>query len=132
MKKEKSCGCIIIDDERRVLLIRHTKGHWGFPKGHVEMDEAEEQTAIREVKEETNIDVKIEGEKRYSEEYLTDSGIQKEVVYFIATKIGGDIKRQESEVSEIEWMDFDDALDTITYDNTRELFERILKENKLK
>ena len=32
---EKSCGCIIIKNNK-VLLIKQTKGHWGFPKGHVE------------------------------------------------------------------------------------------------
>ena len=57
MKHEKSCGCIIIED-KKVLLIKQTNGVWGFPKGHVEENETELQTAEREVKEETNIDVK--------------------------------------------------------------------------
>lgn len=35
MKHEKSCGCIIIED-KKVLLIKQTNGIWGFPKGHVE------------------------------------------------------------------------------------------------
>ena len=34
-EREKSCGCIIIN-KNKVLLIKQTKGHWGFPKGHVE------------------------------------------------------------------------------------------------
>ena len=51
LKKEKSCGCIIIENDK-VLLIQQTKGHWGFPKGHVEAFETESETAIREVKEE--------------------------------------------------------------------------------
>ena len=56
-EREKSCGCIIIN-KNKVLLIKQTKGHWGFPKGHVEKDETEIETAIREVKEETGLDVK--------------------------------------------------------------------------
>jgi len=51
---EKSCGCIIINNGK-VLLVKQTKGHWGFPKGHVEANETEEETAIREVKEELGI-----------------------------------------------------------------------------
>lgn len=35
MKYEKSCGCIIIKDGK-VLLVKQQKGHWDFPKGHVE------------------------------------------------------------------------------------------------
>ena len=52
-EREKSFVCIITKDNK-VLLIKQTKGHWGFPKGHVEKNETEIETAIREVKEETN------------------------------------------------------------------------------
>ena len=62
MKFEKCCGCIILN-EGKLLLVKHNVGHWGFPKGHMEKDEIEIQTAIREVKEETNVDVKIQEEK---------------------------------------------------------------------
>lgn len=74
MKCEKSCGCIIIEDGIKVLLVKQTKGHWIFPKGHVEADETEMETAIREVKEETNVDVEVEGNKRYTMRYVTDKG----------------------------------------------------------
>jgi len=59
MKKEKSCGCVVIKD-RKILVIYQIDGFWGFPKGHVEKNETELQTAIREIKEETNLDVKYE------------------------------------------------------------------------
>ena len=49
MEKEKSCGAIIIKN-KKVLLIQQTDGFWGFPKGHVEQNETDEQTATREVK----------------------------------------------------------------------------------
>ena len=42
-EREKSCGCIIIN-KNKVLLIKQTKGHWGFPKGHIEKDETEIET----------------------------------------------------------------------------------------
>ena len=58
MKKEKSCGIIVFDNDK-VLVVKHLDGHYGFPKGHVENNETEEETAIREVKEETNCDAKI-------------------------------------------------------------------------
>ena len=43
-------------------------------------------------------------------------------------KIEGEVKAQECEITEIKWLNFDDALKRITYDNTRELFKKILKE----
>ena len=75
-EREKSCGCIITKDNK-VLLIKQTKGHWGFPKRHVEKNETEIETAIREVKEETNLDVEVDANKRYTMEYVTDKGKNK-------------------------------------------------------
>lgn len=104
MKYEKACGCIIIENDK-VLLVQQTNGDWGFPKGHVEGNETEVETAIREVKEETNIDVKVEEDKRYSTEYDIEEGeIHKQAVYFVASKIGGDIAKQESEINIVQWL----------------------------
>lgn len=64
-------------------------------------------------------------------EYVTDKGTFKQVVLFIAIKISGNEKYQESEIKPMEWMTYEDAINIITYDNTRELFKRILKEEKL-
>ena len=64
-------------------------------------------------------------------EYVTDKGTLKQVVLFIAKCTGGEIKAQVCEVNDIKWLDFDEAMQTITYDNTRELFKKILKERKI-
>ena len=60
MKYEKSCGALCFapgPGPTRVLMVKHVAGgHWAFPKGHVEKGETEEQTAVREVLEETGID----------------------------------------------------------------------------
>ncbi|MBR0350263.1 MAG: NUDIX domain-containing protein [Clostridia bacterium] len=128
--QEKACGCIIIKDEK-ILLIRQMSGAWGFPKGHVEHDETEVETAIREVKEETNIDVEVDESKRYTMQYFTDKGIGKEVVIFLAKPISNDLKIQENEIIEAKWMSYSDALATVSYDNTRELLLHALTENKL-
>ena len=127
--KEKSCGCIVIEDGK-VLLVKHNQGHWGFPKGHVEGNETEEETAKREVKEETNIDVEIIKGKRYTEEYITNKGNDKEVIYFIAKKISGEIKKQESEIENIEWVEIEEVENRLTYNNSKELFKKVLEEIK--
>lgn len=128
LKKEKACGCIIIDNGK-VLLIQQNKGWWGFPKGHVEEGETEIETAIREVKEETNIDVVPDENKRYEQEYMLENGILKQVVLFVATKTSNDIKAQESEVQNIKWFDFKEAAEIITYEDTKDLLLKALKEN---
>ena len=128
VKIEKACGCIIIDDEK-VLLIQQNEGWWGFPKGHVEGDESEIETAIREVKEETNLDVVPNEKKRYVQEYMLKNGVLKRVILFVAKKASDDIKIQECEVKNISWFSFKDAISRITYDDTKELLVNVLKEN---
>ena len=127
---EKSCGCIVIENGR-VLLIQQRNGHWGFPKGHIEDDETERNAAIRETKEETNIDVEIEDNRMYTENYITDKGNYKEVVYYVAKPINSEIKRQESEINQIKWVDLADAVEKLTYDNTRDLLKKIIKDKNL-
>ena len=74
MKKEKSCGTIIIENNK-VLLIQQTDNAWGFPKGHVENNEKEQETAIRETKEEINIylseeDLELIGTQLYKKQFV--------------------------------------------------------------
>ena len=133
MQQEKSCGCIVLNEKNQVLLIHHNAGHWDFPKGHVEKGETEVQTAIREVKEETNIDVEVNDKYRYTVEYSPKEDVIKEVVYFLAKNISDDKEAQLEEVSEVQWFNFDEAFDKITYNTSKEILEKLkedLKENK--
>lgn len=59
MKKTNSAGGIILNSKNQIVLVYHGKGNWNFPKGHVEKDETLEETAKREIAEETGI-VKLE------------------------------------------------------------------------
>ena len=127
-KKEKACGCIIIEDNK-VLLIQQNEGHWGFPKGHVEYGETEIETAIREVKEETNIDVMPDENKRYEQEYIMKNGVLKQVIFFLAKTTSSEIKAQECEIKNIKWFTFEDAFSILTYENTKNLLKKVLKEN---
>ncbi len=130
MKNEKSCGCIIIDNGK-VLLVKQTAGHWGFPKGHVEANETEIETAIRETKEETNLSVEIVSNARYTMEYVIDEDIHKEVVYFVAKETTNNVIAQESEISDIKWFSFKEALETISFDNAKALLKKVLSDLKL-
>ena len=125
MKQEKSCGCVVLNEKNQVLLIHHNAGHWDFPKGHVEEGETEVQTAIREVKEETNIDVEVNEKYRYTVEYSPKEDVIKEVVYFLAKNISNNELPQLEEVSEVNWFKYEDAIKKITYDNAREILIKL-------
>ena len=131
MKKVKSFGCIVIENNK-VLLIQQKKGIWGFPKGHVEKNETECETAIREVKEETNLDVKIEDvNKKYVDSYFAKKNEFKEVVFFLAKRIGGEIKPQENEIKKVEWVDLIEAINRITMKSTKILYQKVLTEEEI-
>ena len=128
MKQEKSCGCIVMNEKNEILLVHHNQGHWGLPKGHMEEGETEVETAIREVKEETNIDVEVNEKFRYTQIYSPKENVMKEVVFFLAKNVSDNGAPQLEEVNEVRWFNLDDAIKTITYDNAKELLLRVKKD----
>ena len=130
LKKEKSCGCIIIKNNKVLLVYENGRNFWGFPKGHVEEGENEIQTALREVKEEIGIDVEINESKRYSINYIIRNEIDKTSVFFIATPKQEKIEKQESEIKEVKWCDFEEVLEILTFDNWKEMFKKVIEDLK--
>lgn len=126
MKYEKSCGAVIFNNDK-VLLIKSVKGHWSFPKGHVEGNETEIETAYREILEETNLKVLIDINKRVVINYSPYPGTLKDVVYFYATYQDGIVKRQIAEVDDIKWYNVVEAIDVITYDIEKNVLIELMK-----
>ena len=127
MINEKSCGAIV-ELDGKVLLVRQKKsGNIGFPKDHILPDESELEASIRETKEETNIDIEICNRRRYSLSYIQNNNINKEVVYFLAKpKEDFKISRQESEIQDVFWVDKEKVRETLTYENLRQLWDKVL------
>lgn len=129
MKKEKSCGAIVYRerDGLEVLLIKHKNGgHWAFPKGHVEKKETEEETALREIKEETGLKVKLDTGFRQAVAYSPKPGVWKDVIYFAALCDSEKMRAQPEEVLELRWEPPFQALATVTYDSDREILQSFL------
>ena len=130
LKKEKSCGCIIIKDNKVLLVYEKRRNFWGFPKGHMEDGENEIETALREVKEEVGLDVEINIEKRYVLNYIIREEIDKTTVLYLATPKNEKIIMQESEIENVRWCNFDEALDILTFENWKEMFKEVIKDLK--
>lgn len=130
MKKEKSCGAVVHREKEgktEILLICHKKGgHWSFPKGHVEGNETEVETAKREVKEETGLSVWIEKDFRMSIGYVLPNSVWKDVVYFSARVVAGKEKAQDEEVIDIGWFSLEEALAKITHENSRKVLRKFI------
>lgn len=123
MLQEKSCGAIVFrkfHGNIEILLIKHVNsGHWSFPKGHVEANETELETAQREIMEETGIDVILDPTFRETVSYSPKKDTQKIVVYFLAQAKNYDFKAQAEEISDIRWVDVGYAVNILTYENDK-------------
>ncbi|MBP0970493.1 MAG: NUDIX domain-containing protein [Oscillospiraceae bacterium] len=128
MLHEKSCGAIVyrrFHGNIEILLIKHVNsGHWSFPKGHVEGDETELETAKREIKEETGLDVIIDQTFRETVSYSPRRDTQKIVVYFLALARNYDFVPQEEEIAEIRWVDIVRAARMLTYENDKTIVNK--------
>ena len=135
MKKEKSCGAVIfrkIQNKYQYVVIQQRYSlHYGFPKGHVELDESELMTAYREVKEETGLDVEIFDHIREKTQYSPRPGIIKDVIYFLAKAKSHIITKQDKEIEAAMWVDESDVLDTLTYPSDKRIFKSVLNQFKL-
>jgi len=130
LKREKSCGALVyrrLKEKGRLqfLLIRHRSGgHWSFPKGHVELGESEIQTALREVREETGLQIQLLKGFRHCVEYYPKPNIRKQVIYFLGNTQDETIIPQEEEVNEACWLDWEEAYQRVTFENDRHLLSR--------
>jgi 8-oxo-dGTP pyrophosphatase MutT (NUDIX family) len=96
---------------------------WTLPKGTPLRDETTEQTAVREVAEETGLEVKITGPLSDIEYSFVKSGtrIHKTVHYFMMEPVGGDLERHDHEFEQVRWIDFADAPAMLTFETERAL-----------
>lgn len=125
---EKSCGTIpytIINSTIHYLLVKaKDDGYCGFPKGHVEANESEEETALRETLEETSVNVQINRDFRYEISYLINNGNVKTVVYFLA-KFQNQIPKRNKNFEDFEYLmlPFEYALQELTFENARQMLK---------
>lgn len=132
MKIEQSYGAVVFKD-RKVLIEYMTLGHISIPKGHVENDETPTQTAIREIKEETNLEVYLDTKYEYKTSYYPKKDVLKHVSFFVATYKSGEIIPQKEEVTKIEFVDVKRAIELVTYPSDKEAikgaYDYLIKNN---
>lgn len=128
---EKTCGAVVFTEENgriKYLLCRERSGYWIFPKGHMEAEETEWETARREIREETGLEVTfLDSFRTVNQHTLAREGkpnIVKKNVYFLARFDKQVYVPQKSEISEIALLDFGEAMAVIQLDD----FKGILRE----
>ena len=130
---EKSCGIVLFNSDK-FLLIQHPaksngdEGHWDFPKGHVEGNETELETAKRELIEETGIvDFRLLDGFRHRIEYNFQKDnrmVPKEVIFFLAESNTKEVVLS-SEHQNFVWLNEDLAHNKLTYTNAKEVLAAV-------
>ena len=122
---ESSCGAVVFRDikgEILYLLIKNKRSsHWGFPKGHMEPGETKEDTAKREVLEETGIHVKLIDGFECVSKFKIQNKIQKNVYVFVGTTQDTSISIQTEEIEDFIWLTYERALSLLKFDNDKDI-----------
>ena len=129
MNYEYSCGAVVftrIDGEPHYVLVRakdQPVGCHGFPKGHMEPGETEEQTALREIYEEVGLRVRLlpgfRAVTEYALPYPPDT--RKRVVFFLAEYDGQETTVQESELAAITIAPWPQALELTEFADSKRI-----------
>lgn len=125
---ERSCGAVIYrnnGEARKFLLIKNKRSaHWGFPKGHIEKGETPEQTALREVLEETGLKIELLPEFTSRSEYTIQGKVEKNVTIFLAKALTNIVRLQEEEIDGFKWLGYNDAMKTLKFENDKSILRK--------
>lgn len=137
MRFEFSAGGIVFKKEngKTFILVSQHSGHhgWVFPKGligdHIK-NEKKEDTAVREVEEETGIKAKILKPVEPTTYWYNWEGekVRKTVYYFIMEATGGDISKHDSEMENVEWLPTSEIEKRLTYDSDKNSWKKAKNE----
>ena len=121
---EKSCGAVVftcVNGEIKYVLAQSRDGVYGFPKGHVEKNESEKETALREIFEEVGLRPTILDGFRTTIEYPSPvkKDALKQVVFFLAEFKNQEVKIQEEELRSALLVSFEEGLKLLSFEITR-------------
>lgn len=118
----RAAGAVVTRKGGQVLLVHRPKyDDWSFPKGKLDPGEHHVSAAVREVAEETGLDVRL-GPALTSQRYRMTGGRFKHVDYWTARVLGSDDVsryRPNEEIDAVEWVSWDDAATRLTYPHDR-------------
>ena len=118
-------ACSVHDFE--VLMIAMKSDRRSFPKGHIMPRETREAAAVREIREETGIQVNILPEFCYQVASARKTD-KRNVFFFLAEYVQGDLSAQEEEIDKAFWVHADEVADLISFANDRTMYQAALEE----
>lgn len=129
MNREYSCGAVVFTRSNEHILfvvVQEKAGAYSFPKGHMEGDETELETARREIFEETGLRPDFLPGFREVDEYdLSEKpGVRKRVTYFLAEYTDKPLIPRQGEIRRIRLLPYDQALRCFKHEGTRSVLTK--------
>ena len=144
---ETSVGAVVFrreGNELKFLLLEYQNGHWGFPKGHIEKGEGQGEALIREIKEETNIDIDeieiIPGFFAHERYFYAARGEERakrienkkgififKTVFYYMVETNEDSIILYDEHTDFDWLPFQEAVELLTFKNSKSILKRAFK-----
>ena len=125
MNFEKCCGAVLFtrlnNNNIYFLLVQGLKGTYGFPKGHVEQNESEHETAYREIFEELGIKPKFIDGFSSNDEYLLSNDVTKKVKYFLGEYYDQKIILKRDELLSAPVLSYDMSLQILQFDSLKRI-----------
>ncbi len=125
---EKTCGAVIYTvngAERRYFLIKNKSGHIGFPKGHIEYNETEKETALREVYEECGLKVILSDNFRAEYTFRTLDNTEKTSVFFVGSyEKEAAVTIQQEEVIGDWLLTYEQAMEKLNWQQDKEILRK--------
>ena len=121
----RTATAIITSPPDKILLIKRRtvpfRDYWALPGGRVDPGETVEQTMVREVKEETGLDVAIVSKIGDYHEQGVQDGVEYDYypACFLVKTVGGEIKKQESEIEEIKLFSLSDVPEAMAFEHAQ-------------
>ena len=113
-----------------VLCGRSEPVRWSLAKGTPDPGETLEETALREVREETGLEVQLDSSLGSIEYWFSDRGSEvryhKTVHFYLMVPVGGDTAQHDPEFDVVRWFPVDEALETMAYNNEADVLRRAL------
>ena len=140
MPIEKLGGAVVYrqtDAGFELALVHDVFGYWTLSKGHIEANENEKECTAREIKEETNLDIEVEdelGKNEYIASHPEKGKMRKQVIYFLAKCVGGELRLQAEKggLDNVDWFTLPEIPDLRMYDDVLPFVTKAINLLKLK
>lgn len=133
-KKTTSCGGVVLNSEKQILVVNQRGRAWSLPKGHIEAGESEEACARREIHEESGVrEVRLLKKLGEYERYKIgldggdDKSELKHLVFFLYETSQTELKPLDPDNPEAKWLDKNEVVAQLTHPADKAFFEKVLK-----